>query len=62
MEPSKAYLSFPKTKTPMTADLALVGIIQGGEKKKPRFTWFHFYKANSSNIKYKDQGKNFWTS
>ena len=33
MEPSKAYLSFPKTKTLMTADLALVGIIQGGEKK-----------------------------
>lgn len=30
MEPSKAYLSFPKTKTPITADLALVGIIQGG--------------------------------
>lgn len=33
MEPSKAYLSLPKTKTLMTADLALVGIIQGGEKK-----------------------------
>lgn len=58
MEPSKAYLSFPKTKTLMTADLALVGIIQGGEKK-PRFTWFYFYEANSSNITYKDQGKNF---
>ena len=35
MEPSKAYLPFPKTKTLMAPDFALVGIIQGGGKETP---------------------------